>query len=94
MNLADVAAAFGYAHATTFIRAFTRWSGQTPAQWRRSGTVAPSGCEATRGLDDRADEARLGHLPLSQIVDAPSGLSDCSRDASLRLQREGHGGAP
>ncbi len=35
MNLAEVAEALGYADATTFIRAFHRWSGQTPAQWRR-----------------------------------------------------------
>jgi AraC-like DNA-binding protein len=35
MNLAEVAEALGYADATTFIRAFNRWSGQTPAQWRR-----------------------------------------------------------
>ena len=36
MNLAEVAEALGYADATTFIRAFNRWSGQTPGQWRRA----------------------------------------------------------
>ena len=36
MNLSDIADALGYADATTFIRAFTRWSGQTPMQWRRA----------------------------------------------------------
>lgn len=35
--LEDVGAALGYADASTFIRAFARWSGRTPEQWRREG---------------------------------------------------------
>lgn len=35
MPLAEVAAALGYAEASAFIHAFTRWSGQTPDRWRR-----------------------------------------------------------
>jgi AraC-like DNA-binding protein len=35
MPLADVAMALGYSEASAFIRAFTRWSGQTPDRWRR-----------------------------------------------------------
>ena len=38
MNLAEIAGALGYADATTFIRAFTRWSGQTRMQWRHEQT--------------------------------------------------------
>lgn len=36
MKLADIAAALGYTEASAFIRAFIRWSGATPQQWRRS----------------------------------------------------------
>jgi AraC-like DNA-binding protein len=36
MRLAEVASALGYAEASAFIHAFSRWSGQTPDQWRRS----------------------------------------------------------
>jgi AraC-like DNA-binding protein len=35
LKLDDVAVALGYAEASAFIHAFTRWSGQTPDQWRR-----------------------------------------------------------
>lgn len=35
MGVADVAVALGYAEASAFIHAFTRWSGQTPDRWRR-----------------------------------------------------------
>jgi AraC-like DNA-binding protein len=35
MRLTEVAAALGYAEDSAFIHAFTRWSGQTPDQWRR-----------------------------------------------------------
>ena len=42
MNLAEVASALGYADASAFIHAFTRWSGQTPDQWRRAQQRAPS----------------------------------------------------
>jgi AraC-like DNA-binding protein len=34
MNLAEVAHVLGYAEASSFIHAFSRWSGQTPQQWR------------------------------------------------------------
>ena len=42
MKLAEVASALGYADASAFIHAFTRWSGQTPDQWRRAQQRAPS----------------------------------------------------
>lgn len=34
--LVEIAARLGYREQTSFTRAFRRWTGQTPAQWRRS----------------------------------------------------------
>ena len=34
ISLDDVVAATGYADTSTFVRAFHRWSGTTPAKWR------------------------------------------------------------
>jgi AraC-like DNA-binding protein len=34
MNLAEIAAALGYAEASAFVRAFSRWAGTTPRKWR------------------------------------------------------------
>lgn len=36
LPLDDVAATLGYASVSPFMRTFRRWSGTTPAQWRRS----------------------------------------------------------
>jgi AraC-like DNA-binding protein len=35
MSLAEVAESLGYAHSSTFTRAFTRWLGTTPSEWRK-----------------------------------------------------------
>jgi AraC-like DNA-binding protein len=44
MSLARVAFALEYADASAFNRAFKRWAGVTPAQWRdQQGSRAPSG---------------------------------------------------
>jgi AraC-like DNA-binding protein len=34
MTIAEVAASLGYADASAFVRAFTRWAGTTPGSWR------------------------------------------------------------
>ena len=34
MSIAEVAASLGYAEASAFVRAFTRWAGTTPGKWR------------------------------------------------------------
>jgi AraC-like DNA-binding protein len=39
LSVEDVARQLGYTNASTFVRAFHRWTGQTPKQYRRaSGT--------------------------------------------------------
>ena len=40
MNLTEIAEALGYAEASAFLRAFARWSGQTPQRWRDAHAVA------------------------------------------------------
>ncbi|MGQ0708893.1 MAG: AraC family transcriptional regulator [Rhodoferax sp.] len=37
--LADIGQSLGFAEPSTFWRAFKRWTGQTPAQWRRQAGV-------------------------------------------------------
>ena len=39
MNIAEVAASLGYAEASAFVRAFTRWAGTTPGKWRPGATA-------------------------------------------------------
>ena len=36
LNLVDVALSFGYSSDSAFRRAFRRWTGQSPAEYRRS----------------------------------------------------------
>lgn len=40
MTLTEIAAALGYADASAFLRAFARWSGQTPQRWRDARAIA------------------------------------------------------
>jgi AraC-like DNA-binding protein len=47
MTIAEVAASLGYAEASAFVRAFTRWSGTTPGKWR-PGTPGTSRKPAVR----------------------------------------------
>ncbi len=35
LSLSEIALSLGFAEASTFYRAFGRWTGQTPAQWRK-----------------------------------------------------------
>jgi AraC-like DNA-binding protein len=37
-SLADIAQTLGYAELSPFYRAFKRWTGQTPARWRKQQT--------------------------------------------------------
>ncbi|MCY1388833.1 putative HTH-type transcriptional regulator [compost metagenome] len=39
--LADIGQGLGFAEPSTFWRAFKRWTGMTPAQWRRQAAGAP-----------------------------------------------------
>ena len=45
LTVTEIAYRLGYRDATTFFKVFKRWTGQTPAEYRkRQGRVAPSGC--------------------------------------------------
>ena len=35
LALADIALSLGFADSSTFLRAFKRWTGMTPARWRK-----------------------------------------------------------
>jgi AraC-like DNA-binding protein len=37
VSLGQISAALGYSEASTFTRAFRRWSGGTPTAWRTEG---------------------------------------------------------
>lgn len=53
MNLSQIADALGYADAANFTRAFKRWTGQSPSQYRHresSPQVAPIGPSTVRAL--------------------------------------------
>ncbi len=39
LPIGEIAGALGYAEASPFVRAFRRWSGTTPAAWRRSKSL-------------------------------------------------------
>ena len=54
MNLSHVAALLDYADASSFVRAFQRWSGTTPSQWRAEQRT---GQERMRGDQAIAREA-------------------------------------
>jgi AraC-like DNA-binding protein len=41
-RLIDIAASLGYADASAFTRAFRRWAGVTPTEWRRRSVASPS----------------------------------------------------
>ena len=41
MAVTEIAALLDYADASAFTSAFRRWSGTTPAQWRKSRKGAP-----------------------------------------------------
>jgi AraC-like DNA-binding protein len=46
LAVSDIAATLDYATPSAFVRAFRRWAGKPPAQWRRelrSGTLSPNG---------------------------------------------------
>ena len=72
----EIAIDLGYANASAFTRAFHRWTGMGPAQWRASkrrcastGPTAPgwSGCCATRARPPFALE-RLEQLAHDQVI--------------------------
>lgn len=46
VSLDDIAAGLGYASVSPFMRTFRRWSGTTPARWRRTAGHADAGARA------------------------------------------------
>ena len=63
-SLDDVAVALGYSAVTPFMRAFHRWTGMTPGQWRRSESIAARiesarmdvACSCRGECSDRCDQ--------------------------------------
>jgi len=55
IDMHDIAATLGYAGLTPFMRAFRRWTGSTPGQWRRSSRAAgdrlPPRARSSHGSD-------------------------------------------
>lgn len=49
MEVIQIAATLGYADASAFTRAFRRWSGTTPAQWRADRKAASLRMNGSRG---------------------------------------------
>ena len=52
-SVADIAQALGFAEASVFHRAFRRWTGGTPGEWRAAQVAGPLGDAA--GVGDGAD---------------------------------------
>jgi AraC-like DNA-binding protein len=42
VSISEVSWLVGFAEQSAFTRAFRRWTGQAPTQWRRQRTLAPS----------------------------------------------------
>lgn len=59
LQIEAISARLGYAEAAVFVRAFRRWTGQSPARWRKAGlsaspSSAPSSGAASPGTGRRA----------------------------------------
>jgi AraC-like DNA-binding protein len=62
LSLDDLAATLGYAGVSPFMRTFRRWSGTTPARWRREAHASTRAALA-RGTDTMAAVPRPAAFP-------------------------------
>ena len=71
ISLDDIAASLGYAAVSPFMRAFRRWSGDTPGQWRRRARerLTRSCAQAVRRSSSRA---RPSSGPAARPARAPT----------------------
>lgn len=53
-----IALRLGYAEAAVFVRAFRRWTGQSPARWRKSSLSASPSSAPSSGAEDPGTDRR------------------------------------
>jgi len=64
VHLDDIAATLGYASVSPFMRTFRRWSGTTPAAWRRSTGAHPAPVASHGGIaTDVVARGMIGRTP-------------------------------
>ena len=79
MTVSEIAALVDYADASAFTRAFRRWSGTTPAQWRKENSCLDQDVPPARHLSfvfhDEVHRNRVARVQLVRHPGArPSGL--------------------
>jgi AraC-like DNA-binding protein len=84
LEVGQIADAIGYTRASAFARAFRRWSGATPGEWRTQNSGVEEHVNRRRGLtsEDRGQTSTLVHTNDARRSDA-----DRIRRSRQKLQR-------